>query len=122
MKKMTKKAMWETVLAFEETQANPEIVEGIKKEIALLERKNSNKKPTENQVMAKAIAEKVLEVITTEPMTATMFGEKLAKDFPDKPLTPQRMSAVLNKLVKDYPDKVEKVIIKRQTFFKKVED
>ena len=118
--KMTKKEMWAKILSFKEVQADPELVAGIEHEIELLDRKNASKKPTVDQLLAKELSEKALEVLNAEGMTATEVATAIQPYFPDKTLTAARLTNVLYNLVNTRDD-VEQFTFKRKSLFKKVE-
>lgn len=99
MKKTPKKEMYNALLKIAEVQSNAEMVEFINHEIELLSRKNSAKKATPQQEENSAIKVAMLEVMV-EPMTATQIMNAVAPLFPnlERPLTNQRISALLRQL------------------------
>ena len=120
-KKMTKKEMFQVLLAMDCVKERADLVKFIEHEIELLDRKNGgSRKPTAQQIANEKIKEKILEVLV-EPMTATQIMKAVEPDFPDIALTNQRISALLRGLGKDGTGEVEKFTEKRVTFFKKVE-
>lgn len=120
-KKMTKKEMFQVLLAMDCVKERADLVNFIEHEIELLERKNGgSRKPTAQQVTNEKIKDKILEILI-KPMTATQIMKAVEPDFPEIALTNQRISALLRSLGKDGTGEVEKYIEKRVTYFKKVE-
>lgn len=123
-KKMTKRELFEAVLAFEETKARPDIVEGIQHEIELLDRKNkSPKKPTQNQTENAQIKEVILDEMRANPnrlYRATELG-KIAEERLNlnKTLTPQRISPIMREMWHEETGtgEIKKVIDKRLTYY-----
>ena len=118
MKKTTKREMFTKMLAIAEIQANAEMVEFINHEIELLERKNSAKKATPQQVENEKVKEKILEILT-EPMTATQIMGKVQPFF-ETAFTNQRISALLRQMGDDGTKQVSKYQEKRVTYFERV--
>ena len=118
MKKTTKKEMFTKMLAIADVQANKEMVEFINHEIELLERKNSAKKATPQQVENEKVKEKILEILT-EPMTATQVMNAVQPFF-ETVFTNQRISALLRQMGDDGTKQVKKYQIKRVTYFERI--
>ena len=119
-KKMTKKEMFQVLLAMDCVKERDDLVKFIEHEIELLDRKNGgNRKPTAQQVVNEKIKDKILEVLV-KPMTATQIMKAIEPDFPEITLTTQRISALLRTLGKKGTGEVEKYTEKRVTYFKKV--
>lgn len=119
-KKMTKKEMFQVLLAMDCVKERDDLVKFIEHEIELLDRKNGgNRKPTAQQVANEKIKDKILEVLV-KPMTATQIMKAIEPDFPEITLTTQRISALLRTLGEKGTGKVEKYTEKRVTYFKKV--
>ena len=119
-KKMTKKEMFQVLLAMDCVKERADLVKFIEHEIELLERKNGgNRKPTAQQMANEKIKEKILKALV-KPMTATQTMKAIEPDFPEIVLTPQRISALLRGLGKDGTGEVERYTEKRVTYFKKV--
>ena len=118
MTKTTKKDMYNALLKIAEVQANNEIVAFINHEIELLERKNSAKKATPQQEENNAIKVAMLDIMT-EPMTATQIMDAVEPMFPnlERPLTNQRISALLRQLGKDGTQQIDRFQEKRVTYF-----
>lgn len=120
-KKMTKKEMFQVLLAMDCVKERADLVNFIEHEIELLERKNGgSRKPTVQQVTNEKIKDKILEILV-KPMTATQIMKAVEPYFPEIALTNQRISALLRSLGKDGTGEVEKYAEKRVTYFKKVE-
>lgn len=119
-KKMTKKEMFQVLLAMDCVKERDDLVKFIEHEIELLDRKNGgNRKPTAQQVANEKIKDKILEVLV-KPMTATQTMKAIEPDFPEITLTTQRISALLRTLGEKGTGEVEKYTEKRVTYFKKV--
>ena len=120
-KKMTKKEMFQVLLAMDCVKERADLVKFIEHEIELLERKNGgNRKPTAQQMANEKIKDKILEVLV-KPMTATQIMKAIEPDFPEITLTTQRISALLRTLGlgEKGTGEVEKYTEKRVTYFKK---
>lgn len=123
-KKVTKKDMFEAMLAYEGKVADREdFVNFIEHEIELLERKNGgNRKPTANQLKNDEIKAVILEEMRANPnklYTATQLA-KIAEPIVDiNPLSNQRVSAILRSMneEKGGTGEVKRVVDKRVTYF-----
>lgn len=116
--KITKKDMYNALLRIADVQANDEMVAFINHEIELLERKNSAKKATPQQEENNAIKVAMLDIMT-EPMTATQIMDAVEPMFPnlERPLTNQRISALLRQLGDDGTQQINRFQKKRVTYF-----
>lgn len=118
MTKTTKKDMYNALLRIAEVQSNDDMVAFINHEIELLERKNSTKKATPQQEENNAIKVAMLDIMS-EPMTATQIMNAVAPMFPnlERPLTNQRISALLRQLGDDGTQQINRFQEKRVTYF-----
>lgn len=118
--KTTKKDMYNALLRIADVQANDEMVAFINHEIELLGRKNSAKKATPQQEENNAIKVAMLDIMT-EPMTATQIMNTVEPMFPnlEKPLTNQRISALLRQLGDKGTQQINRFQEKRVTYFVK---
>ena len=118
MTKTTKKDMYNALLRLADVQANAEMVAFINHEIELLNRKNSAKKTTPQQDENNAIKVAMIDVMT-EPMTATQIMNAVAPMFPnlERPLTNQRISALLRQLGDDGTQQINHFQVKGVTYF-----
>lgn len=118
MTKRTKKDMYNALLKLAEVQSNDDMVEFINHEIELLSRKNSAKRATPQQEENSAIKVAMLEVMT-EPMTATQIMNAVEPMFPnlERPLTNQRISALLRQLGDKGTQQIIRFQEKRVTYF-----
>lgn len=116
--KITKKDMYNALLRLADVQANAEMVEFINHEIELLDRKNSAKRATPQQEENNAIKVAMIDIMS-EPMTATEIMNAVAPMFPnlEKPLTNQRISALLRQLGDDGTQQINRFQKKRVTYF-----
>lgn len=115
--KITKKEMFTKMLAIADVQVNEEMVAFINHEIELLERKNSAKKATPQQVENEKVKEKILEILD-EPMTATQIMNAVQPFF-ETVFTNQRISALLRQLGDKGTKQVKKYQEKRVMYFEK---
>ena len=116
MTKMTKMQKFEMLANLAEVKASPVLSEFVAREIALLEKKNTERKPTEKQTANKAIQEAILETMRIDSERKFTITE-LMKVVPGLPedMTNQRMSALVRPLI---DVKVERIEEKRKAFFK----
>lgn len=118
-KKITKRENFETLLTLNEVVANPQLVEFIKHEISLLDKKAENRivAKTANQAENDNIKEIILQILndTQAKMTITdlqKYSDRLAG------YTNQRLSAIVKKLVDT--NIVTKTIEKKKSYFSTV--
>lgn len=118
MSKTTKKEMYNALLRLADVQANDDMVAFISHEIELLERKNSTKKTTPQQEENNAIKVAMLDIMT-EPMTATQIMNAVVPMFPnlERPLTNQRINALLRQMGDRGTQQINRFQEKRVTYF-----
>ena len=116
-KKMTKRDYFNALLKIEAVKGNDELVNFIKHEVELLEKKNAaDKKPTAQQKENDGIKEAVLNGMAENRMYTIT---ELIKEVPEcADLTNQRVSALVRQLVAE--NKVERFEEKRKAYFRKV--
>ena len=116
-KKMTKRDYFNVLLNIEAVKGNDELVNFIKHEVELLEKKNAaDKKPTAQQKENDGIKDAVLNGMADNRMYTIT---ELIKEVPEcADLTNQRVSALVRQLVAE--DKVERFEEKRKAYFRKV--
>lgn len=115
-KKMTKREMYTKILSFAEIQADTELVNGIKHELELLDRKNSSdRKPSKNAAENVGLKAEILEIMSKEPnrmFTATEIWKQM-ENYSD--LSNQRISALLKQLKEE--GKIKRIEEKRRSLF-----
>ena len=118
MTKTTKKDMYNALLKLAEVQANDDMVAFINHEIELLKRKNSAKKATPQREENSAIKVAMIDIMT-EPMTATQIMNAVAPMFPnlERPLTNQRITALLRQLGDNGTQQINHFQVKGVTYF-----
>ena len=116
MTKMTKMQKFEMLANIPAVAESPVLSEYVAREIALLEKKNTERKPTEKQTVNKAIQEAILETMRIDPERKFTITE-LMKVVPGLPedMTNQRMSALVRPLIDVQVERIEE---KRKAFFK----
>ena len=116
-KKMTKRDYFNVLLNIEAVKGNDELVNFIKHEVELLEKKNAaDKKPTAQQKENDGIKDAVLNGMADNRMYTIT---ELIKEIPEcADLTNQRVSALVRQLVAE--NKVERFEEKRKAYFRKV--
>ena len=109
-KKMTKKMMYEQILAHTTDKEEREFLEN---EIALLDKKATNKKPTKEQEQNAKLKSEILEFIAVTPHTASEVWR--SKNEWVEEWSVQKFSALLNQLEND--GLVKRSIVKRVPYF-----
>lgn len=109
-KKVTKKMMYEQILAHTTDKAEREFLEN---EIALLDKKAANKKPTKEQEQNAQLKSEILEFIAETPHTASEVWR--SKEAWVAEWSVQKFSALLNQLEND--GLVKRSIVKRIPYF-----
>jgi hypothetical protein len=116
-KKLTKRDHFNALLAIEEVAQNPTLVEFINNELELLARKNSaDKKPTAVQQANEELKEAIYNFMTADDKYTISMLIKEVPECADK--SNQKVSAIVSQMVTE--GKVEKVIEKRVSYFRKV--
>ena len=114
-KKITKRDRFNQLLAVAEVKENPALVEFIKHELELLEKKNSSdKKPTATQVANEGIKEVILDTLSADKGLTITEMQKANAELAD--LSNQKISALIRQLIAD--NLVVKEEIKRKAYFK----
>lgn len=119
-KKMTQKMQFMNIIDFANEYGREDIVKFCEERIEVLDRRSANKTMTKTQKENEVLMETIVEVLTSlaKPSTISEIqaaDERLQFDAEGKPITNQKMSALLKQLVDT--DKVVKVIEKRKAYF-----
>ena len=128
-KKITKRAMFAKVLEIIESAEveNKELyTEFINHEIELLEKKSTNRKPTAQQEDNKILLETITTILEIASNTDNQWltiaeiqsKSPTLKEYNGKPITNQRISALLKKLIES--GDIERKEEKRKAMFRKV--
>lgn len=109
---MTKKEMFTAIM--NRVADDAEMVEFLEKQIEMLEKRASAKKPTKKQLENEQFKAEILDALTAfdAPMTVSEIRENVPSIAQ---LTTQRISAMLSALVKD--EKVVRTYIKKVAYF-----
>lgn len=117
-KKMTKREVINAMLANEVVKSNKVWVDYLTNELALLDKKSANKKPSKTQVANEGIKDTIVKVLTESGKALTVTEILGSGAF--EPLTsPQKISALLKQLI-EVDNKVVKIIEKKVSRFKAV--
>lgn len=119
-KKMTKKEMFTSIMRaidtyiieFDDDRFNTDMIDALRHEIELLDKKSGSKKPSKVQIENESVKDTILSVLGTEGMTAS---EVLAASTEFEGMSNQKISALLNQLVKE--GKVAKTVDKKKSLF-----
>lgn len=111
-KKMTKREVINAMLAVESISTNADFKGYLENELALLDKKASNKKATKTQVENEGFKDEIMAVLTSEGATVT---EIQSKSEVLGGLSNQRVSALLRQLVAD--EKVVKTVDGKKSLF-----
>ena len=116
-KKLTKRDHFNTLLTIEEVKSNPDLVAFINNELNLLAKKNSaDKKPTATQTLNEELKTAILEYMEPDGKYTVSTLIKEVPECADK--SNQKISAMMVQLISE--NKVEKVIEKRVSYFRKI--
>lgn len=121
-KKITKADRYNTLLTFDEVQADPTMVEFIKHELELLAKKNSGeRKPTAKQTEKLAHDAELRKAIVMEMEPGVLYSASdLIKSLPtlsaEEDLSPAKVSYLMRELLAD--GSVTKTVDKRHTFYR----
>lgn len=97
--KKTKKEVYSAMLKEEVIQNNPDYKALVENEIALLEKKASNKKPTKTQEENEVYKAEILNTLTEEGATVTEIIKK-SDMLKEKEVSVAKATALLTQLVK----------------------
>lgn len=115
-KKMTKREVINAMLAVESISANEDFKAYLENELALLDKKASNKKATKTQVENEGFKDEIMSVLAVDGATVT---EIQSKSEVLGGLSNQRVSALLRQLVAD--GKAVKTVNGKKSLFAKAE-
>lgn len=111
---MTKKEMFNALLAMDSVKANTEIVEKIKNEIALLEKKSgAEKKPTKTQKENETFKKAILDYLKTVEKKAVRELMVEVKEL--EGLSTSKVSALVTLLVKE--GLIQKETVKKINYY-----
>ena len=117
IKKLTKRDHFNTLLTIEEVKSNPDLVAFINNELNLLAKKNSaDKKPTATQTLNEELKTAILTYMKPDEKYSVSTFLKEVPECADK--SNQKISAMMVQLISE--NKVEKVIEKRVSYFRKI--
>lgn len=115
-KKVTKRDRFIQLMGLNEVAANKELVDFIKHEIELINRKNKSTTMTKTQVENVSIKENILAVLNS-PMTVTEIIKALNENgYGD--FSSQKVSSLMRQLVLE--EKVARITDKKRTLFSKI--
>lgn len=118
-KKMTKREVINAMLANEVVSANEVWVGYLTNELALLDKKSANKKPSKTQVANESIKDLIEDVLSASDKALTVT-EILASGVFEPLTSPQKISALLKQMVE--AGKVVKTVEKKVSRFTVVSD
>lgn len=118
-KKMTKREVINAMLANEVVSANEVWVGYLTNELALLDKKSANKKPSKTQVANEGIKDLIEDVLSASDKALTVT-EILASGVFEPLTSPQKISALLKQMVE--AGKVVKTVEKKVSRFSVVSD
>ena len=118
-KKMTKREVINAMLANEVVSANEVWVGYLTNELALLDKKSANKKPSKTQVANESIKDLIEDVLSASDKALTVT-EILASGVFEPLTSPQKISALLKQMIE--AGKVVKTVEKKVSRFSVVSD
>lgn len=118
-KKMTKREVINAMLADEVVSANKVWVDYLTNELALLDKKSANKKPSKTQVANEGIKDLIEDVLSASDKALTVT-EILASGVFEPLTSPQKISALLKQMIE--AGKVVKTVEKKVSRFSVVSD
>lgn len=118
-KKMTKREVINAMLANEVVSANEVWVGYLTNELALLDKKSANKKPSKTQVANEGVKDLIEDVLSASDKALTVT-EILASGVFEPLTSPQKISALLKQMIE--AGKVVKTVEKKVSRFSVVSD
>ena len=113
-KKITKREVINAMLADENVKVNEVWVNYLTNELALLDKKSANKKPTKTQEANEGVKDTIIKVLAENGSKMTVTQIIASGEF--EPLTsPQKISALLKQLIE--ADRVVKTVEKKTSYF-----
>ena len=113
-KKVTKREVINEMLADVTVKANEKWVNYLTNELALLDKKSANKKPTKTQEANEGVKDTIVKVLAENGGKMTVTQIIASGEF--EPLTsPQKISALLKQLIE--ADRVVKTVEKKTSYF-----
>lgn len=113
-KKVTKREVINEMLADVTVKANEKWVNYLTNELALLDKKSANKKPTKTQEANESVKDTIVNVLAENGGKMTVTQIIASGKF--EPLTsPQKISALLKQLIE--AEKVVKTVEKKTSYF-----
>ena len=113
-KKVTKREVINEMLADVAVKANEKWVNYLTNELALLDKKSANKKPTKTQEANEGVKDTIVDVLAENGGKMTVTQIIASGKF--EPLTsPQKISALLKQLIE--ADRVVKTVEKKTSYF-----
>lgn len=118
-KKMTKREVINAMLADEVVKSNKVWVDYLTNELALLDKKSANKKPSKTQVANERVKDLIEDVLSASDKALTVT-EILASGVFEPLTSPQKISALLKQMIE--AGKVVKTVEKKVSRFSVVSD
>lgn len=115
-KRITKRDYFNTLLSISEVQSNSALVEFINHELELLDKKNSNRKPSKAQVENEEIKNNIYEAILIKPMTISEITKAYNAKY-NTEYSSQKISALCHQLKEE--NKVIRIEEKKKVVFKR---
>lgn len=123
--KLTKAMKYDMLLAIEEVQSNPILVEFITHEKELIAKKNaSDRKPTKNQIANTALGQRILDVMAENTVYTV---SQILKALDDETLNQSKVSAVMRGMlivtangVENPNGTIERIVEKGTAYFRKI--
>lgn len=114
---MAKRDYFNILLGIADVKANSSLVDFIKHELELLDKKNSqDRKPTATQIANEGLKKEIYEVLSASPSQLFTVTEIMKTSPTLEELSNQKVSALLRQLVE--AGKVEKLVEKRKSYFR----
>lgn len=115
-KRITKRDCFNTLLLISEVKSNSTLVDFINHELELLDKKNSNRKPSKAQVENEEIKNNIYEVILVKPMTISEITKAYNAKY-NTEYASQKISALCHQLKEE--NKVIRIEEKKKVVFKR---
>lgn len=116
-KKITKRERYAQLLAISEVASNKELVDFIKHEVELIDRKNTSRTMTKTQAENEVIKGNIYNILVENPQRVFTITEviKALSESGAGDFTSQKISALMRQLV--LAEKVKRIADKKRTVF-----